>query len=104
MLGARALSIKEGSNPEYRSWKSVPTTHEIIQNVFNKWSRKIRSREQKNFFEDSIPANWSPDPFPKSRFPECAVLTRKVCRLDIKGKIHISLLSPNTYLWHIFCV
>ncbi|KAK9747922.1 hypothetical protein RND81_02G023500 [Saponaria officinalis] len=41
------------------------------------------------------PEYWSWESIPESRFPECAVL-EKVCWLVIIGKIHTTLLSPNT--------
>ncbi|KAK9747921.1 hypothetical protein RND81_02G023400 [Saponaria officinalis] len=43
----------------------------------------------------SSPEYWSWESIPESRFPECAVL-ENVCWLDIKGRIHTTLLSPNT--------
>ncbi|KAK9747917.1 hypothetical protein RND81_02G023100 [Saponaria officinalis] len=43
----------------------------------------------------SSPEYWIWKSIPESRFPECAVL-EVACWLDIKGKIHTTLLSPNT--------
>ncbi|KAL9239595.1 hypothetical protein vseg_013904 [Gypsophila vaccaria] len=66
--------------------------------ALDKWSGKtcyMLGARALSIIWGSSPEYWSWESIPGSRFPECAVL-ENVCWLDIRGKIHATLLSPST--------